>query len=103
MLEDVARDEGLVDARVFVGLEMLQGVVGNALMLRSFCVSHTSAYIRCSAHRLFFRTFARRHGGGLGDRRWERHGVQGGLGLIYMGKVRVHVGESTFGRGTFAQ
>lgn len=25
------------------------------------------------------RTFARRHGGGLGDRRWERHGCKGGL------------------------
>ena len=37
MLEDVARDEGLVDARVLVALEVLQRVVGDALVLRGFC------------------------------------------------------------------
>jgi hypothetical protein len=37
MLEDVAGDEGFVDARVFVGSEVLQGIFGDALMPRGFC------------------------------------------------------------------
>lgn len=37
VLEDVARDVRLVDARVLVALEVLQRVVGDTLVLRSFC------------------------------------------------------------------
>lgn len=53
MLEDVAGDEGFVDARVFVGPEVLQRIFGDALMPRGF--------------------FARRHGGIVCDGVWERH------------------------------
>jgi hypothetical protein len=35
VLEDVAGDEGLVDARVFVRSEVLQGIFRDALMLCS--------------------------------------------------------------------
>lgn len=37
MLEDVAGDEGLVDARIFVRLEVLQRFLRDAFMLRSIC------------------------------------------------------------------
>jgi hypothetical protein len=37
VFKDVAGDEGLVHARVFVRFEMLQGVLGHALMLCAFC------------------------------------------------------------------
>lgn len=37
MFEDVAGDEGFVDARIFVRLQMLQRILGDALMLCSFC------------------------------------------------------------------
>jgi hypothetical protein len=37
MFQDVAGDEGFIDARVFVGSEMLQCIFGDALMPCSFC------------------------------------------------------------------
>jgi hypothetical protein len=37
MLEDVAGNEGLVDARVFVRSKVLQRIFRDALMPRSFC------------------------------------------------------------------
>ena len=37
MLEDVAGDVGFVDARVLVRLEVLQGILGDAFMLRKIC------------------------------------------------------------------
>jgi hypothetical protein len=36
VLEDVAGDEGFIDAGVFVGFQVLQRVFGDALMRRSF-------------------------------------------------------------------
>jgi hypothetical protein len=38
MLEDVAGDEGLIDARVLVRSQVLQGVFGNALVPRGVCI-----------------------------------------------------------------
>jgi hypothetical protein len=37
MLEDVAGDVGFIDARVLVRLEVLQGILGDAFMLRKIC------------------------------------------------------------------
>lgn len=37
VLEDVAGDEGLVDARVLVRLEVLQRFLGDAFVRGSFC------------------------------------------------------------------
>lgn len=79
VLEDVAGDEGFVDARVFVCFEMLQRVFGDALMLCSFCITVISIYLLAPADG---HTFARRHGG-LGDRRWKRHGARGSW-VIYI-------------------
>lgn len=42
MLEDVAGDEGFIDARVFVRLEMLQRILGHAFVLCSFCAQFTA-------------------------------------------------------------
>jgi hypothetical protein len=74
VFKDVARDEGLVDTRVFVCFEVLQGIFRDALMLRSICIiprklaNHpvTPGEMRKES---FIRTFARRHGG-LGDGKW---------------------------------
>jgi len=40
VLEDVVRDEGFVDTRVFVGLEVDEGFLGNALVRCLFCATH---------------------------------------------------------------
>lgn len=37
MLEDVAGDEGFVDTRVLVRLEVLQRILRDAFVLRSIC------------------------------------------------------------------
>lgn len=79
VLEDVARDERLVDARVLVGPEVLQRVVGNALMLRSLCRALAKCLRTLFSYPGAARTFARRHVG-VGDGRWQRHE---GCGLIY--------------------
>lgn len=56
VLEDVARDEGLVDARVLVAFEVLQRVFGDALMLRSLC--GTSANFLFGGHVLLLNPWA---------------------------------------------
>jgi hypothetical protein len=75
VFKDVAGDEGLVHARVFVRFQVLQGVFRHALMLCAFCGRHELAIsLGIERVRRRARTFAGRHGGGMSDRRWERHG-----------------------------
>ena len=78
MLQDVARYERLVHTRVLVALEVLQRVLGDALMLRGLCLPIISKLFRGA---FSFRreqtvagvlTFARRHVG-MGGGCWERH------------------------------
>jgi hypothetical protein len=80
MLEDVARDVGFVDARVLVRLEVLQGILRDALMLRKIChLSVAILRLRGGAGK-GVRTFAGRHPG-AGGRRRERHECCGDGGL----------------------
>lgn len=72
MLEDVAGDEGFVDARVFVRPEVLQRIFGDALMPRGFCAINHVSWMRVGRSSRG-RTFARRHGGIVCDGMWERH------------------------------
>ncbi len=37
MLEDISGDEGFIDTRVFVRLQVLQCIVGNTLVLFGLC------------------------------------------------------------------
>lgn len=105
VLEDVARYEGLVHARVLVRLEVLQRVFGNTLMLRGLCIVYVSelffAFSRGSLVAGVF-TFARRHvrmGGG----RWKRHeGLRGGFyecsAFVYLAiwrRVQLHAGVTS--------
>jgi hypothetical protein len=46
VLEDVAGDEGLVDARVLVRSQVLQRIVRDALVLCSFCI-HPRELAKC--------------------------------------------------------
>ena len=86
MFEDVAGDEGFVDARVFVRPQVLQGIFGDALVPRSFytATSWLEKKIVAEMRRApgGSQTFARRHIG-RGDRMWQRH-ERGGAGLIYI-------------------
>jgi hypothetical protein len=92
VFEDISGYKGFVDARVFVRFEVLEGVFRYTLVFGGFWMKHQiSKQWQCVEG--CRRTFARRHGGGLGDRRWERHGCKGRLGLVYIKKVRGHVGE----------
>ena len=51
MLENVARDEGFVDTRVFVRSEVLQGIFRDALMPCGFCAFHCNQYMVKSCRR----------------------------------------------------
>jgi hypothetical protein len=97
MLEDVAGDEGFVDARVFVGFKLVQRFFRDAFVLRSCCSAPPLAMnSTADGARWAVRTFTRRHGG-LGDWWWERHGARGSR-LIYTGFVSGplgHVGAET--------
>jgi hypothetical protein len=52
VLEDVARNQGFVHRGIFVVLELLQRVFGDALMLRRLCCRHSisKGIIRVQAH-----------------------------------------------------
>lgn len=60
MFEDIVRDEGLVDTRILVGLEMYKRLFGHALMRRLLYnspLAHIQYYILVGSTR----TLARRH------------------------------------------
>lgn len=77
MLEDVAGDVGFVDARVLVRLEVLQGILRDAFMLRKIC--HLSVTIL-------------RGRGGAGARAREFAPLLGGiLGLVAGGGSDISV------------
>ena len=77
VLEDVARDEGLVDTRVLVRLQVLKRIFGDTLMLRGLCTQYQQTLLCAHSYSLGFfpqgvLTSTRRHSG-MGGRRWQRH------------------------------
>lgn len=82
MLQDVIRDQGLVDTRILVGLEMHKGFLRDALVRCLLYAKHTcqqSSYVLASLASA--RTFAGRH--------WRLRGGDG-LGQKSFGLRRLH-------------